>query len=208
MTQTNTAGAADTLGNLDYALEMAKAGREQPLLGGPIGLMWGVLLAAVFLFQYGVLSGALGLPVVSLGIAWLAFAVVGGIGVLVLGRRQSSRPGAQSLNNKVETHVWIMFTAALLSLVTGVILNQLLKGGSAQMWDMILVFGFAGQALAYGVVARLTGLGWVAYASVAAAVSAAATLAVYGDIVIYLVGAAGVFLSVIIPSIISIRRAA
>ena len=198
----------DTLADLDYALDMAKAGRDHPLLGGPIGLMWGVLLFAAFLLQYLILTQALAWPVGSLGLVWVAFALIGGVGVFILGRRQDARPGARTVNNRVETHVWIMFSAATASLVVGVIANQLFSGGTPQLWDLILVFGFAGQALAYGVVARLTSLGWVAYASLAAALTAIVSMAVYGSPAIYLVGAVGVVLSVVIPSLISIRRAA
>lgn len=30
--------------NLNYATDLAKAGQQAPLVGGPIGLMWGLLL--------------------------------------------------------------------------------------------------------------------------------------------------------------------
>ena len=202
-TQTPHSAAAD----LDYALKLAREGRKGPLLGGPIGLMWGVLITLTFGIQYLILERILDVPLGFLGLLWIAFAVVGGLGVFILGRRQETHSRADNLNNRVESHVWIMFTAAAAALVTGVMANQMFSGGDARLWDFVLVFGFAGQALAYGVVARLTGLGWVAFASVAAAAFAILSMAVYGSHTIYLVGAIGALVAIVIPSLISISKA-
>ena len=195
----------DMRADLDSALDLARQGRDGPLLGGPIGLMWGVLLFAVFGLQYLILERVLDWPLSSLGYLWIAFALVGGLGVFLLSRRQDDMPGAQSIANRVESHVWIMFSAAIASLLVGVIANQLFSGGTPRLWDLVLVFGFAGQATAYGVVARMTGRGWVALASLAAALGAILSMAVYGSNAIYAVGAVMVVPAIILPSLVSMR---
>ena len=197
----------DMRADLDSALDIARQGRDGPLLGGPIGLMWGVLLFAVFGLQYLILEQIVALPLASLGALWIAFAVIGGLGVYILSRRQDTMPGAQSVANRVESHVWIMFAAALASLLVGVIANQMVSGGSPQLWDLVLVFGFAGQAIAYGVVARLTGRGFVALASLSAALGAILSMAVYGSNLIYAVGSVMVIPAIILPSLVSMRAA-
>lgn len=34
------------INDLNYATDLAKSGQDAPLVGGPFGLMWGVLLSA------------------------------------------------------------------------------------------------------------------------------------------------------------------
>jgi len=111
------------MADLQEASRIAKAGEDAPLVGGPIGLMWGVLLTAVFAIHYLIISRILALPPQSLAYLWIAFAVIGGTGSAILGRKVDEKPGACSTNNRVEQHIWIMFAAAMASLAVGVILN-------------------------------------------------------------------------------------
>lgn len=195
------------MADLDYASQVAKDGAETPLLGGPIGLMWGILICIVFLLQWAILSRVLPMPEENLFIMWIAFAVTGGLGSVILGRRIDEKPGVNSVANRVETYVWIMFVAAMFTMVVGIILNQILQGGSVQLWDMMVIIGFAGQGLAYGVIAKMTKLRWVHMASLASFIASAVSFSAFGTVHIYLIGAVGIVFSVIIPSLISMKQA-
>ena len=108
----------------------------------------------------------------------------------------------------METYVWIMFSAMMITLFTGVVLNLLLNGGTAQLFDFIVIAGFAGQGLAYGVVAKLTGHKWIHLASLAGFIASAIAFVAYGQPHIYLIGSIGALLTIVVPSLISLKREA
>jgi len=143
------------LADLDYASALAKDGANTPLLGGSIGLMWGILLTLILGYQYGILAEKINLPPESLAIAWIAYGIIGGVGSTILGRRIDRMPGASSINNRVETYVWIMFVGAIITCAAGSMLNMTFGKGDQTVWITVLVFAFAGQGMAYGIMAKL-----------------------------------------------------
>jgi hypothetical protein len=195
------------LADLEYASQIARDGAETPLVGGPIGLMWGILLSATFALHYLIVTQTLALPGQFIGWLWVSFAILGGMGVFVLNRKTDKKPGAHSLINRVEKYIWLMFTAALASMAVGILLNQLLNGSGYELWTIILIAGFAGQGLAYGVTAKLTGHGWLHFAALAGFTMAAVTMSFYNDNIVYLIAAIGTVFTVIIPSLLSMRTA-
>ncbi|MEP4053292.1 MAG: hypothetical protein ABJN22_13700 [Litorimonas sp.] len=202
MTKTET-----LMADLEEASRIAKAGENTPLVGGPIGLMWGVLLTTTFSIHYLILERILPIPEWSFAILWIGFAVIGGLGSAILGPKVGKKPGAYSTANRVENNIWVMFTAAIGSVAFGVLLNLFLTGGSHELWTIILIMGFAGQGLAYGVIAKMTGHGWLHFASFAGCTMAAVTMSFYGQNVIYLIAAIGSIITIIIPSLLSMKAA-
>ncbi len=195
------------MADLEQASRIAREGENTPLLGGPIGLMWGILIALAFSIQYMILARILAFPGYSLAILWVSFAVIGGLGVFLLGRQADQKPGAQSVGNRVETYIWTMFAGMMGSLAAGIILSQLLSDGTYHLWDIMIIFGFAGQGMAYGVIAKISKLSWIHLASLAAFVFSAVCFVAYGQIHIYLVGAIGTVFTVILPSLKTMKAA-
>jgi len=210
MTNENIMDAKDKaslLSDLDYASRIAKEGENAPLVGGPIGLLWGVLLTAVFFAQWGVLSGTFGLPQQSLLFVWIAFAVIGGGGSTYLGRKLNEKPGANSVANRVEQYVWIMFSAMLATLFIGAVLNMTLNEGSYQLFDLIMIVGFAGQGLAYGVVAKMSKIKILHLASFCGFTASAICFAFYGQVEVYLIAAIATLFTIIMPSVLLMNKA-
>lgn len=195
------------LADLDYASAIAKDGANTPLLGGPIGLMWGVLISLTFIVHWGISSGAFGLPEPYLAGLWIGFALIGGLGSFLLGRKIDEKPGANSAANRVEGYVWIMFAAMMATLAFGIILNIILQGGTPALFDFMVIIGFAGQGLAYGVVAKMSGLKWVHLASLAGFVTSALCFSAYGTSHFYLLAAFAAAMTIIIPSLYSMKKA-
>jgi len=195
------------MANLTEASRIAKTGEDTPLVGGPIGLMWGVLLTTILTFHYMIITQALAISQQNLLFFWLAFVVIGVIGSIILGKKLEKRPGAYSTANRVESYVWTMYGGMMGALSAGVFLNQLLGNGSYELWTLVVIFGFAGQGLAYGVVGKLTGQGWLHFASFTSFAMAAMTMSFYNSAIIYLLAALGAFVTIVIPSIMSIRKA-
>lgn len=195
------------MADLEQASRIAQEGENTPLVGGPIGLMWGVLIVLAFSIQYLILERILAFPGYSLAILWVSFAVIGGLGVFILGRQADQKPGAQSVGNRVETYIWIMFSGMMGSLAVGIILNQLLSDGTYQLWDIMIIIGFAGQGLGYGVIAKISKLYWLHLASFAAFIFSAVCFVAYGQTHIYLVGAIGTIFTIILPSLKTMKVA-
>lgn len=195
------------LDDLNYASAIAKDGANTPLLGGPIGLMWGCLLCVTFLGQWLILTGRLGLPESYIGFLWLGFALIGGAGSATIGRKIQAKPGATSVANRVESYVWMMFAAMMGSLFIGVMLNILLADGNPKLFDIILIVGFAGQGLAYGVTAKMTGLKWLHLAALAGFVASAICFVALGQAHLYLIAAIAVVFTVVLPSLKTIKAA-
>jgi len=200
MTNTNM-----LMADLKEAGRIAKAGVETPLVGGPIGLMWGLLITSVLAIHYMIITQIMALPPQALNFLWIGFAIFGGTGSAILGRKADTKPGAHSTANRVEQYVWIMFSAAMASLAVGVIINLVLGSGGYELWAFMLIAGFAGQGLAYGVVAKLTGHSWLHFAAFASFTMAAISMSFYGQNVIYLIAALGSFITVVIPSLLSMK---
>jgi len=190
------------LADLDYASQLAKDGANTPLLGGSIGLMWGILLTLILGYQYLILAQKISSPPETLAIAWIAYGLIGGTGSAILGRRIDRMPGANSVNNRVETFVWIMFVGAIVTTAIGSILNMLLGQGDQTVWNTVLVFAFAGQGMAYGIVAKLAKEKILHLASFASFAFSAVVFMMIHDPVIYLIGSIGAVITIILPNLI------
>jgi len=190
------------MADLAEASRIAKTGEDMPLLGNSIGLMWGVLITLIFGYQYLILSKALGLPEASLAIAWVSFGVIGGIGSFILGRAADRKPGAHSINNQVESYVWIMYAGSMGAITVGVFLNMLFGGGDQTVWNTVMVFAFAGQGICYGIVAKLTKMKLLHLASFASFTLSALSFLVVDKVEVYLLGSIGAFLTIVIPNLI------
>lgn len=193
------------LDDLKYVKTIAEQGAHAPLVGGRIGLMWGVLICLTFFMQWAILSRTLPLAAVSLLYLWIGFATIGGLGTLILGQQTNRKPGAQSVANQVETHVWVMFSGMMATLFVGIVLNQMLSNGSAQLFDLMVIIGFAGQGLAYGVIAKVSQIRWIHLASLASFIASAVSFTAYGQVTIYLIGSIAIIFTVILPSLVSMK---
>ena len=155
--------------------------------------------------HYLIITQTITLPFHTLNFIWIAFALTGGIGSVLLGQKADKKPGASSVANRVEQYVWVMFAAAMASLAVGVILNLILGKGSYELWSFILVAGFAGQGLAYGVIAKLTGHSWLHFATFGSFTLAAVAMSFYGQSIIYLIASIGAFITIVIPSLVTMK---
>ena len=195
----------DILSDLENASRIAKAGEDMPLVGGSIGLMWGILITLIMAIHYLIITQTITLPFHTLNFIWIAFALTGGIGSVLLGQKADKKPGASSVANRVEQYVWVIFAAAMASLAVGVILNLILGKGSYELWSFILIAGFAGQGLAYGVIAKLTGHSWLHFATFGSFTLAAVAMSFYGQSIIYLIASIGAFITIVIPSLVTMK---
>ena len=191
----------ETLDDLNYATALAKSGNEAPLMGGPIGLMWGILISATLFAHWSIITGRLGIELQYLWLLWISFSAVGGMGSAILGRRVGRKAGAHSMANRIEHAVWTMFSLMLGCLWAGIVISLLLGMGSVGLFDLVPIVGFAGQGLAYGVIAKISHHKWLGYASGAAFVSSILCMPAFGQPGLYLLAAIATLFTVVLPSL-------
>ena len=190
-----------TLDDLNYATALAKSGSEAPLVGGPVGLMWGILISVTLLAHWGIVSGTLAIEPQYLWALWIGFSALGGFGSAMLGKKIATKAGVQSMANRVEHAVWSMFTLMLACLWVGIVISILLGMGSAALFDLVPIVGFAGQGLVYGVTAKISHHKWLAWASGAAFLASMMCLPAFGQPVLYLIAAIATVFTVALPSL-------
>ncbi|UTW56238.1 hypothetical protein [Kordiimonas sp. SCSIO 12610] len=189
------------LNDLDFAASLAKDGANTPLLGGRIGLMWGILLSITFIAQWAILSGTLPIDPKNLLFLWIGFALVGSGGSLILNRQIADVDGARSTINRVEKYVWMMFAMMINTIFVGLILNIAFFDGTPIVFGFMVAAGFAGQGLAYGLVAIIADIKWLKLVSLMSFIMAATCFALYNTILVYLIGGIASLITIVVPSL-------
>ena len=54
--------------DINYATGIAKSAKESPLVGGPFGLMWGVLLSTTLCSHWAIVTGQIAAQAPALGL--------------------------------------------------------------------------------------------------------------------------------------------
>ncbi len=191
--------------NLNYATDLAKAGQEAPLVGGPIGFMWGLLLTATLGTHWGIITGKLPFEIWHLGFLWVFFSIIGGVASAILSRTLKQKPSFHSTANQIEQSVWLMFSIMLGCFWVGITLSILFGSGTPALFDFVVIAGFGGQGLAYGVTARMSHHKWLAYPSGASFLASIVCIAAFGQPLLYLIAAVATVFTVVLPSIKTIE---
>lgn len=195
------------LQDLENASRIAREAEAAPLLGGSIGLMWASLATVALMAHGAVLAGWINIPVAMTGLIWATYGIIGTILSVVLGRGLASKPGCHSLANRAAEGAWqaggIMIATFALSLVVGIMI------GKTELVDFNYIppAAFAITAVINGMLAKLTGYGYLKFGAVMSGVATAVTLIMVRQPEMYFVAGALLILSGVIPSFIENRRA-
>jgi hypothetical protein len=191
--------------DIAYVRRLAESGAHAPLRGGRFLVWWGLLLTIAYIAHYFALrqhpigDGAV------FGIIWISFGLVGWTGQAVLARSMRAAPGSGSAGNRASRVVWAAGAGAILAMVVGSAIAAQGKAGPAAM-DWIVPLAFACYACALIVTGSLArdrtaiAAGWGAIALVG--LSAALIASPWR----YLLAAAGVALTVLLPGLLLVLR--
>ena len=195
----------ELLSDLNYVKTMAEEGAQTPLLGGRIGLMWGILMSLTFIGHWAFVSGHTGLPNQYLGFLWLGFAIIGSLLTFILDKTLTDKPGLSSVGNRVDSTVWMFFGALMFSCFIGFALIIALGKASYPLFDFMVAIGFTAQGMAYGIVSKMSGYKWLMLSSIAGFISGIVSFALFGSTTLYLFAALGAIATIVIPEIIMLR---
>lgn len=194
----------EILDDLDYIKTLAIEGKNAPMLGGWIGLMWGVLLFVTLFIHWTAIKGFGALPLNMIGLAWMGMVIIGSVGSAVLGRQVSKKPGAASVNNRAAHALWTGI-AILLIIYSISALASALKGNVGFIiMDTIIPIAFGLYALANFVLYKMSGDKWQLILAIIATAFVPIGLFLIGKPELYLAAMVGIVCTHIIPDIISI----
>ncbi|HEY0113967.1 MAG TPA: hypothetical protein VGB59_12585 [Allosphingosinicella sp.] len=196
--------ARSTHEDLRYVRQLAESGAHAPLLGGRFMAWWGLLLTAAYLAHHLALSGALGEGETVFGLIWGSFSILGIAGQLLLARSMPAKAGAGSAGNRASRIAWCTAGFAIASMVTGSA-GAAMSGAGPATFDWIVPVAFAVYACALVVTGSLA----KSRVTMAAGAGAIIMVGLFTALILsperYLVAAAGVFLTVLVPGLLLLR---
>lgn len=196
--------ADSTHEDLRYVRQLAESGAHAPLLGGRFMTWWGVLLTTAYIAQHFALSGAIGDGKSIFAIVWGGFSLLGIIGQIMLVRSMPAKAGAGSAGNRASRTIWMAAAGAIASMVVGCAVAARTGAGPAA-FDWIVPVAFAVYACALIVTGSLARN----RPTFAAGVGAVVMVGLFTALILspdrYLVAAAGVALTVLLPGLVLLR---
>jgi hypothetical protein len=199
-----TATADATSEDIRYVRQLAESGVQAPLLGGRFMAWWGLLLTAAYVAHHLALAGALGDDRRIFPLIWAAFGLAGLAGQLLLARSMPAKAGAGSAGNRASRIGWCTAGMAIASMVAGVTVAAASGGGPAT-FDWIVPLAFAVYACALLVTGSLA----KSRTTMAAGAGAIAMVGLFAAFILsperYLLAAAGVALTVLLPGLLLLR---
>lgn len=197
-------------GEIAYVKALAEEGRNAPLVGGVLYVIWGVAMAAAALATYASVSGLIALPFVGGLWFWVASLVIGWAASFVIGGKSMTKPGALSVGNKTARAAWIAVGVFMSVFWIAAMLFQgrLASAGFEARFLFGLMFpvAFGLYGVAFFATAVAARLDWMRGFAIAAWIFSVAALYFAGDARQFLVGAAGSLLCAGLPGVLMMRR--
>jgi len=196
---------SEVLADIGYLKSVAEEGRNTPLLGGRIGLMWTALLVPC-LFLHGLTAMGVGpIPIPYIGALWMGFGVTGGVLTFVLSRGLDKKPGANSMANKIESVMWPLTAMLIFAYAIALALGAALTGVDPVMFNTIMPLAFALSAINLGLLGALTRRSYFTVCAFMAALAMIACALLVHRPEVYFVAAGGVLLTGVMPNLLQLR---
>ncbi len=200
----NDQDATDPRSDLAYVRAMTERAVNAPLLGGRFLVLWGCLLTIAYAAHYLVAAAFIG-SLMWIAWIWIAFGVAGALGMIVLSRGMSRKPGLSSVGNQVEREVWRGAGLGIFLFVAGVVASVVLGRGSYVAFDLIASVALALYGAAFLATGAASGAGWMRAPAWMSFVAAAVVPLLVGTPVLYLWLAAVVVMVAVLPGLRLLR---
>lgn len=199
----------DIRDELAYVRALAEEGRDTPLVGGVLYVIWGALIGFAALVAYARTVGWIDLGPGGAISPWIAAFIVGWAASYFFGRRAGLKPGASTLGNRTAAAVWMsvgfFMTSFWVALM--VVHDNFTHMGVPPYFLFGLMFpiGFGLYGVAFFATAAAGRMPWLKWFAVASWGFAAVSLAFMASANMYLVGALGLFVCVVAPGVVFMR---
>jgi hypothetical protein len=200
-----TQAAPASQDDLAYVRQLAESGARAPLIGGRFMAWWGFILTIAYVAHYLALKGMIGDGGGAIfGIIWIGFSVAGVAGQFLLVRSMPPKAGAGSAGNRASRTAWTAAACAIGSMVIGCIVAAQTGAGPAT-FDWIVPVAFSVYACALIVTGSLSGDRITVMAGGGAVVMVGLFTALILHPDRYLLAAAGVAATVLLPGLLLLR---
>lgn len=191
--------------DIAYVRQLAESGARAPLTGGRFMVWWGLLLTVAYVAHSFASTTAVDRSGAAFGIIWIGFGFIGTLGQVVLARSMVSTAGAGSAGNLAARTVWAAGAFAIVAMALGAAVAAQ-RGTGPAVFDGIAPVAFAVYACALIVTGSLAGDRMIRMAGVGAILMVGLFTALISHPDRYLVAAAGVAFTVLLPGILLVVR--
>lgn len=197
-------------GEVAYVKALAEEGRNAPLVGGVLYVIWGVAMAISALATWASASGFIALPFIGGLWFWVASFVIGWLASFIIGRKSMSKPGALTVGNKTARAAWIAVGVfmSLFWIAAMLFQGRLAAAGFEPrfLYGLMFPIAFGLYGIAFFATAVAARLDWMRGFVLASWIFSVAALYFIGDARQFLVGAAGSLLCAALPGVLMMRR--
>lgn len=201
---------SDLAGEIAYVKSLAQEGRNAPLIGGILYVIWGTVIAVAALSTYFVEIGVLNAPFVGGAWFWFLAFVVGWASSFILAPKAGFKPGAATIGNRTAGAAWLAVGVFMSIFWTA---SSLFNARFRSIGvDPHLVFGlmfpiaFGVYGIAFYATAVAARLNWMRGFAVSSWIFSIASLYFVGDARQLIIGVAGSALCAILPGVLLMRK--
>lgn len=185
--------------DINWMKQMAEEGKKSSVVGGIIGIWWGLISFVMMLLQWAVLTGRLNFPIENIGWVWLAYVMVGSAGTMALVNRLQQKPGFKSVNSQIAGTVWMLASAGVFTFAIGCIVAAA-YGAPTWIFNAILPVALICYGIANGVVAHISGNRLSIYAAISSFAFALMLFPFLPSPTIYLIAAFAILIVAVMSS--------
>ncbi|MCF6344006.1 MAG: hypothetical protein L3J15_04925 [Devosiaceae bacterium] len=142
---------------ISWLKEMAQEGRNSPIVGGIIGIWWGIISFVMMLIHWASITSNIPLAIENIGWAWLAYMIIGSIGTFVLVKKLEDKPGFNSMTSRIIGSTWMLTSAGIFTFTLGSVIATFGFGMPYWIFNIILPVALICWGIANGVAASLSG---------------------------------------------------
>lgn len=200
----------DMADELAYVRSLAEEGRNAPLVGGVMYVIWGALMGSAALIQYANFAGFIPLEGALGWAPWFVAFIAGWILSFVFGRRNWAKPGARTVGNRTAASAW--FAVGLFAsgfwITLFLVHDKYAAIGVPTYFLFSLMFpiAFGLYGVAFFASATAARLDWLRWFALAAWGFSFASLFLLDSAYQMLVGGIGTFVCALLPGAILMRR--
>lgn len=206
-----SASKEDLAGEIAYVKTLAEEGRNAPLVGGVLYVIWGAVIGVASLLTWLRVAAGVALPgFVGGSWFWLAASAIGWALSFRLGPKIGAKPGALTIGNRTANAAWLGVGVFLLIYWLALLFTHDRFTGDGvrdyALFGTIFPVAFGVYGIAFFATATAARLPWMRGFAVAAWIFSVASLYFFGDDKQLLIAAAGSFVCAAFPGLILMRR--
>lgn len=191
--------------DIAYIRALAEEGRTAPPLSGPVLVAAALIFGTASVAQWAIQSGVLDVDPMTQLWVWIASGVAFGAALFVLLGRMKRKPGYNTVRNQAMGAAWSGVGFLIFSIWLGMLAIGLMRGDWTPMMLMPSVV-FAAYGAAWTTAAAVSGRKWMNGVALASFAGAALMGAFSGDPAGYLIFAALLIFTVLIPGVVLTRQ--